>query len=128
MNTIMDDEDDISLFHWIQWKLLTFDKYLSAFTENVSVTAIGLISASLVTAILTWVLTKDNNSFQDNLEVEDKTKFVKKPMKGNIDSKSIDTTSNDLRKRKGNKKLSHSIIIFTIIWYKKVYLVLHFRS
>ena len=111
MNTIMDDEDDISLFHWIEWKLLTFDKYLSAFTENVSVTAIGLISASLVTAILTWALTKDNHSIQDTLEVEDKTKFVKKSTKENFDSKSIDTTSNDLRKRKGNKKLSHSIII-----------------
>ena len=97
----MDDEDDISILQWIQWKLLTFDKYWTAFTENISVTAIGLISASFVTAFLTWVLTKDNNSFQGTSDVGDEKKLVNKSTKENFDSKNTDSTSNDLRKRKG---------------------------
>ena len=98
----MDDEDEISIFQWIQWKLLTFDKYWTAFTENISVTAIGLISASFITAFLTWVLTKDNDSFQGTSDVGDEKKLAKKPTKANFDSKSTYSTSNDLRKRKGN--------------------------
>ena len=97
----MDDEDEISILQWFQWKLLTLDKNWSAFTENISITAIGLISASLVTAILTWVLTKDNVSNEDNPIISDNTKTTGNAPRQNIEKKPVDSTGSNLRNRKG---------------------------
>ena len=103
MNTIMDDEDDISIFQWLQWNLLTLDKYWSAFTENISFYAIGLISASLITAILTLILTKESGSLQEASNVvKNENKLVETSKQQDIDLKNADSTSNNLRQRKGN--------------------------
>jgi len=102
MNTIMDDEDEISILQWFQWKLLTIDKNWSAFTENISITAIGLISASLVTAILTWILTKDNVSEKDNPIISDSTKSIGNAPRQNIEKERVDSSGSTLRNRKGN--------------------------
>ena len=101
MKTIMDDEDEISILQWFQWKLLTLDKNWSAFTENISIAAIGLISASLVTAVLTWILTKDNVSNQDTPNIVDKTKSVGNATRQNIQKERVDSSGSNLRNRKG---------------------------
>jgi len=106
MNTIMDDEDDISIFQWLQWNLLTLDKYWSAFTENISFYAIGLISASLVTAILTLILTKESGSHQEASNEVDEKKLIKTSKEPDIDLKNANSTSNDLRQRKGKEGTS----------------------
>ena len=99
----MDDEDDISMFQWLHWNLLTLDKYWSALTENISFYAIGLILASLVTAILTLILTKERGSFQESSNVVDETKLIETSKEQDIDLKNADSTSNNLRQRKGNQ-------------------------
>jgi len=102
MNTIMDDEDEISILQWFQWKLLTLDKNWSAFTENISITAVGLISASLVTAVLTWILTKDNVSNQATPSILDNTKSVGNSTSQNIQKEGVDLSGSNLRNRRGN--------------------------
>ena len=97
----MDDEDEISILQWFQWKLLTLDKNWSAFTENISIAAIGLISASLVTAVLTWILTKDNVSNQDTPNILDNTKSVGNATRQNIQKERVDSSGSNLRNRKG---------------------------
>ena len=97
----MDDEDEISILQWFQWKLLTLDKNWSAFTENISVTAVGLILASLATAFLTWILTKDNVSNQDTPNILDNTKLVGNSTSQNIQKERVDSSGRNLRNRRG---------------------------
>ena len=97
----MDDEDEISILQWFQWKLLTLDKNWSAFTENISVTAVGLILASLATAFLTWILTKDNVSNQDTPNILDNTKSVGSAPVQNIQKERVESSGSNLRNRKG---------------------------
>ena len=97
-------EEELSSFQWFQLKLLTLDKYWSAFTDNCSVTAVGLIVASLVTALATWLMTRDtNDSVQPTMDepcVDNRT-FINDHLCRNIRPKSDDSISNSFRKRKG---------------------------
>ena len=60
MMSILDEE--LSSFQWIQLKLLSLDKYWPALVDNTSMSAIGLILASVITVIVTWMLTRDNDA------------------------------------------------------------------
>ena len=53
--------DELSIFDWIHIRLLSVNKYWSALVDNCSTICIALIGASFITAIVTWMLTKNEN-------------------------------------------------------------------
>ena len=53
--------DELSILDWIQIRILSVNKYWSALVDNCSTTCIALIGASFITAIVTWMLTKNEN-------------------------------------------------------------------
>ena len=103
MNMIPILDGELSVFQWLQVKLLSFDKYWCALIDNCSITAIALIAASLITAFVTWILTKNDSSAEVSVDGQnnDKKAFVRNHLPGNIRQKSDDATHNTLRKRQG---------------------------
>ena len=95
MMSILDEE--LSSFQWIQLKLLSLDKYWPALVDNTSMSAIGLILASVITVIVTWMLTRDNDAsrFQPN------TAFRRGPSTRNVTYQDDTSTSLKSRNQKG---------------------------
>ena len=96
---------ELSSLQWFQLKLLTLDKYWSAITDNCSVTAVGLVVASIVTALATWLLTRDNNDSLQPITDEsgmENPAFINNHLCRNIRPKSDDSRSNSFKTRKGN--------------------------
>ena len=95
MMSILDEE--LSSFQWIQLKLLSLDKYWPALVDNTSMSAIGLILASVITVIVTWMLTRDNDAsrFQPN------TAFRRSPSTRNVTYQDDTSTSLKSKYQKG---------------------------
>ena len=93
--SILDEE--LSSFQWIQLKLLSLDKYWPALVDNTSMSAIGLIFASVITVIVTWMLTRDNDAsrFQPN------TAFRRNATNRNVTYQHDTSTSLKSRNQKG---------------------------
>ena len=99
-------DDELSSFQWLQLQLLSFDKYLSALVNNCSITAIGLIAASLLIAIVTWLLTRDEESSQQMIGHGNESTPIFKDSLGKKSRQNSDRpTHSDLRRRKGMQKL-----------------------
>ena len=95
MMSILDEE--LSSFQWIQLKLLSLDKYWPALVDNTSMSAIGLILASVITVIVTWMLTRDNDAsrFRPN------TAFRRNQSNRNVTYQDDTSTSLESRNPKG---------------------------
>ena len=93
--SILDEE--LSSFQWIQLKLLSLDKYWPALVDNTSMSAIGLILASVITVIVTWMLTRDNDAsrFRPN------TAFRRNQSNRNVTYQDDTSTSLKSRNQKG---------------------------
>ena len=94
-------DDDMSVFQWLQFKLLSVDKYWCALIDNCSVAAIALIAASLITALVTWILTKNDRQVNIDGRTKSNGAFVRNHLSRNILYQSDDPTTNSLRKRRG---------------------------
>ena len=90
-------DEELSSFQWIQLKLLSLDKYWPALVDNTSMSAIGLILASVITVIVTWILTRDNDAsrFQPN------TAFRRNQSNRNVTYQDNTPTSLKSRNQKG---------------------------
>ena len=101
MNDIL--EDELSAIHWFQFKFLSLGKYLCAITDNNPIAAIALIAASLITAVVTLILTKNDSTRPDTVDgnQDDHPTFARNHLSGNVRHKSDDHAHTALRKRQG---------------------------
>ena len=119
MVSIMEDEF-LTSFQWLQLQFLSFDKYLSAMINNCSIPAVGLIVASLLTALVTWMLTRKDD-FSKQLIVDEPGKEnirLARYLAKKVLQKNDGSTDTDLRRRKGmlygaaKSDLTNSVYLF----------------